>query len=324
MGRISEPTRKKTILRATGQPVNLAGDSRVDGAGCWLHFDYLASKLRLPESGSDWQPFLFAAIPEPRNPFDPNAVALSLDNHHVGYLPASEAKVYAPVLAAYVANGFVPFIRGMLRGQPRDANDYHPKPWTYVYVSLFVENVYPPQRIEVATLPGALELANDGAHLLDDDVIGYRGLSGESEHDALQALIDDAEGEYALARLVLLPPASPGKRRRVGVQWRGRTVARLSTVSSGRYIDAMECAERKDQLLAARIRVPRWQRRRETLVVMVFIDRDFSLTRDGRVAADENFISPKAPAHHRVDIGVDGYGPSPVTVSFETSHPASG
>lgn len=88
---------KKTLLAARGRPVYLAGESRVDGAGCWLHFDYLAGKA-LESDGEHY----FAAIPEPSNPFDPHAVALSMDNHHVGYLPAAVAKEYAPVLSVSI------------------------------------------------------------------------------------------------------------------------------------------------------------------------------------------------------------------------------
>jgi hypothetical protein len=323
MLKTTRPRMNKTVLSAHGTPAYLTGDSSTDGAGCWLHFEYLASKMLLPPSGrSGWQSFLFAALPEPSNPFDANAVALSLDNHHVGYLPATEAKLYSPSLATYIANGFVPFIRGKMRAYVRDANHYHPEPWAYVYMSLCVENVYPPERIEVAALPGAAELARDGGYLLDDDASGYRAISGTAERSALEALIQDTKGEYALARLVLLPPETPGKRRRVGVQWCGLTVARLSAVSSDRYLGSMICAERKEQLLGARIRVPRWPLGRETEIVMVFIHRELALNNDGLVIADKSFLSPKQPAPFHVDIGVDSFGPTPVTVSFTTSHPA--
>lgn len=307
----------KTVLSARGRPVFLAGGSGVDGAGCWFHFDYLASKAL----GSDGEHH-FAAIPETSNPFDPNAVALSLDNHHVGYLPADVAKEYAPILSAHLANGFIPFIRGSLRALPREANDYHPKPWFYVYMTLSVVNVWPPPpRVQVGSLSGAQDLADQGAYLLDDEDAEYAGGSGPLERDALTAMIRETRGEYALARLVLLPADSPGRRRRVGVQWNGLTVARLSAVSSGRYLGPMESAERRGQLLAARIRVPRWPIRREIEIVMVFIPREFNLDSSGRVEANEHFLGARPPLPFDVSVGVESYGKDLMKVRFVTSHP---
>lgn len=308
---------KKSVLSARGRPVYLAGDSSVDGAGCWFHFDYLASKTL----GSDGD-HLFAVIPEPSNPFDPHAVALSLDNRHVGYLPAAEAKAYAPILSDYIAKGFVPFIRGTLRAHLKDANDYHPKPWFYVYMSLRVADVYPPPpRVQVGTLSGAAQLASEGAHLIDDEAGGYPGQSGPAERTALDALIRETSGEYALARLVLLPADTPGKRRRVGVQWNGLTVARLSAVSSGRYLGPMEAAERQGQSLVARIRVPRLRLRRETETVMVFIPRELELDSNDKVKAEKHFLAPRPDMPFDADIGVESYGRDLVTVRLVTFHP---
>jgi hypothetical protein len=67
----------------------------------------------------------------------------------------------------------------------------------------------------------------------------------------------------------------------------------------------MEFAERKGQLLAARIRVPRLRLRRETETVMVFISRELDLDSNGKVEAEEHFLAPRPPVPFDVDIGVE-------------------
>ena len=46
-------------------------------------------------------------VPEPWNPYDPNAVAVTVGRHHVGYLPADLAASYASPLAQLVRKGLL-------------------------------------------------------------------------------------------------------------------------------------------------------------------------------------------------------------------------
>ena len=48
--------------------------------------------------GAEWGPNLFELKPEPRNEYDPNAVMVLLDRRHVGYLSASMAVDYQPLI----------------------------------------------------------------------------------------------------------------------------------------------------------------------------------------------------------------------------------
>ncbi|MGH1564571.1 HIRAN domain-containing protein [Mumia sp. DW29H23] len=50
---------------------------------------------------------LCVLVPEPWNPHDRNAVAVAIDGHQVGHLPATLAQDYADPLAAVARGGFL-------------------------------------------------------------------------------------------------------------------------------------------------------------------------------------------------------------------------
>lgn len=313
----SERTRVITNrLTATGKPFYLRGDVEEDCPGEWLHYDYLAMHSGAGTVGLDGQVYTkFAVIPEPENPYDPNAVAVSLDNHHVGYLPASVAEVYAPILAGYIAEGLVPFIDGQIYKRWLPANKDHPEPKEWVKVHLYVEDVDVEDPIPVWDIPGTRELTAQGTGLLAYEEGSYWATAEGPELDALQYFVATFDGEYALVRLTLLPAERPNHARRVGIQHEGVTLGRLSAVSSGRYRDELLAAEVHSTKLAVVIRVPRryWRNGCDVL-----IPRDLVTLTDGQPVADFEFSVERLPVPFTLS-GTIGDGPE-VTVDFETVH----
>lgn len=303
-------------LTARGKPFYLRGDIEEDCPGEWLHYDYVAMHVGVGTVGPDGQAYTkFAVIPEPANPYDPNAVAVSLSNHHVGYLPASIAEVYAPILAGYIAEGLVPFIDGYIYRRWLPADKDHPEPKVWVKVHLYVEDVEPEDPIPVWDIPGTMELTAQGAGLLDYEQGGYWATAEGPELDALKYFVATFDGEYALVRLVLLPAERPSHARRVGIQHAGVTLGRLSAVSSGRYRDELVATEVHGTKLAVVIRVPRrnWRNGCDVL-----IPRDLVTLIDGQPMADFEFSVERPPLPFTLS-GEVADGPE-VAVDFETVH----
>lgn len=57
-----------------------------------------------------------ALIAEPDNPYDPNAIAVQISGQRVGYLSRGDALRYKPVMEWCKAEGFIPVVRGDVRG----------------------------------------------------------------------------------------------------------------------------------------------------------------------------------------------------------------
>lgn len=303
-------------LTATGKPYYLRGDVEEDCPGEWLHYDYLAKHVGVGTVGLDRQvDTKFAVIPEPENPYDPNAVAVSISNHHVGYLPASVAQVYAPILASYIAEGLVPFIDGQIYTRLLPADKDHPEPKEWVKVHLYVEDVELEDPIPVWDIPGTRELADQGAGLLDYEEGSFWATAEGHELDALKHFVATFDGEYALVGLVLLPAERPNRARRVGIQHEGVTLGRLSAVSSGRYRDKLLAAEVHGTKLAVVIRVPRryWRNGCDVLIA-----RDLVTLIEGQPVADFEFSVERRPVPFTLS-GAIADGPE-VAVDFETIH----
>lgn len=303
-------------LTASGKPIHIRGDYEASCPGTWLHYDYLADHVDVGAVGLDGrESTMFAVIPEPGNPYDPNAVAVSLHNRHVGYLPADVAEKYAPILATHIDKGLVPFIGGQIYMRWLPADEDHPEPKKWVDVDLYVENIYTPEPIPVWNIPGTKELTAEGAGLLDHEANSYWATAEGPELDALREFMSTFEGEYAIVRFVVLPSARPNHAQRVGIQHNGVTLGRLSAVSSGRYRLHLMTSEAKGIKLAAVIRVPR-QYQQDGCSVL--IPRDLAKLPNGLLEADFAFAIEKPPSPFTL-AGEIVDGPD-VILDFETVH----
>lgn len=61
----------------------------------------------ITEGGSTLSGVACVLLPEPWNPHDPNAVAVMVGPHHVGYVPAEDAQAYSMALMPLAQRGFV-------------------------------------------------------------------------------------------------------------------------------------------------------------------------------------------------------------------------
>jgi hypothetical protein len=58
-----------------------------------------------------------ALVPEPTNRYDPNAVMVQCDGHHVGYLSRGDALDYRPAIQAFARQGRVIACNAMIAGR---------------------------------------------------------------------------------------------------------------------------------------------------------------------------------------------------------------
>jgi hypothetical protein len=82
------------------------------------HYADQIARLFASPPADEWQEVRLTAelIPEPDNKYDPNAVQVQIDGRLVGHLPKEDAARYADVLAALVAQGWVPRVGASVRG----------------------------------------------------------------------------------------------------------------------------------------------------------------------------------------------------------------
>lgn len=81
-------------------------------AGCQHHKDAIAAVLGNEHRPDGAEHDLTARlIPDPTNPHDRHAVAVHVRGRRIGYLPATEAGYYAPVLTDLTARGLLPQVR---------------------------------------------------------------------------------------------------------------------------------------------------------------------------------------------------------------------
>ncbi|MGF6832439.1 hypothetical protein QF015_000588 [Paenarthrobacter sp. TE4293] len=303
-------------LTASGKPIHIRGNYEASCPGAWLHYDYLAEQLDVGAIELDGHLLTeFAVIPEPANPYDPNAVAVSLKNRHIGYLPADIAAKYAPILTLYIAQGLVPLIEGQLYVRWLPANEDHPEPKKWVDVHLYVEDICTPEPVPVWNIPGTKELTAEGAGLLDYEAESYWATAQGPELDALREFTATFVGDYALARLVLLPSERPSHARRIGIQHGGVTLGRLSAVSSGRYREQLLASENQALKLAVVIRICT---RHQPNGFSVLIPRHLGTQANGLPEADFAFDVEKPPV--AFDLVYEIPDIPEVSIDFETLH----
>jgi HIRAN domain len=59
-----------------------------------------------------------ALVPEPANPYDPNAVSVRVDGQVIGHLRRSDAKAYRPVMEGLAQGGLTGYCRVDIRTDP--------------------------------------------------------------------------------------------------------------------------------------------------------------------------------------------------------------
>lgn len=65
------------------------------------------NSMPITDRGNTLEELQCILMPEPWNPHDPNAVAVLVDRHMVGYVPAELAADYSPPLGALAARGYL-------------------------------------------------------------------------------------------------------------------------------------------------------------------------------------------------------------------------
>lgn len=106
----TQPTLEQLVATARLEPPRHPLDEQVEVAGETHHVKGIKRVFQqfgmpITDGGSTLDEVECVLAPEPWNPHDPNAVALMVGSHMVGYLPAELAVDYAPGLARLAAKG---------------------------------------------------------------------------------------------------------------------------------------------------------------------------------------------------------------------------
>ncbi|HEY5520202.1 MAG TPA: HIRAN domain-containing protein [Candidatus Limnocylindrales bacterium] len=65
-----------------------------------------------------------ALVPEPTNPYDPNAISVQVDDQIIGYLQKATAKSYRTVMGALAQRGLTGYCRVDIKPDPNPEYDY--------------------------------------------------------------------------------------------------------------------------------------------------------------------------------------------------------
>jgi hypothetical protein len=104
------------------QPVLLKGGETVEVVG---ESHYLPALLQLTgrrQQEHVRQEVVASLVPEPTNPYDPNAVSVHVDGRQVGYLSRHDAVAYASVIGGLASEGHVGACRGWICGREGTPN----------------------------------------------------------------------------------------------------------------------------------------------------------------------------------------------------------
>lgn len=118
LGRGSTPAaRPATAREAAPTEIVLRGDERVAAVG---ESHYQPALLRASGT-SPGEAIQFACraslVPEPNNPYDPNAIAVHIDEDIVGYLARADAISWQPVVHALSGLGQIAVCDAMIAGR---------------------------------------------------------------------------------------------------------------------------------------------------------------------------------------------------------------
>lgn len=204
----------------------------------------------IPKEGVDLQS-MAQLSPEPANRHDPHAVKVTVQGHHVGYLPRQEAAAYSTVLTLLERQGMVAVAACQLRGREyesylgtdRRGKDRYEKSLD-VDVSLVVDS---PQTCVPVNLPPA------GAHRMLP--VGHAlQLRGEEKHlDVLVPLVGD-RGEVAVhGTLHAITTAEKSPKDVVEVRVDGRAIGSLTPAMSAHYLPVIRHLDEIGALTAAQV-----------------------------------------------------------------------
>jgi hypothetical protein len=84
-------------IEVAGETYNVKGIKRV----------FADNTMPITERGSTLEELRCILMPEPWNPYDPNAVAVLIDRHMVGHVPADLAADYSAPLGALASRGYL-------------------------------------------------------------------------------------------------------------------------------------------------------------------------------------------------------------------------
>ena len=97
----------RRLLLEEGTWTEIAGES---------HYQDALTQLAASVSAGEPVRCLADLIPEPENEFDPNAVAVHIDDLHVGYLRRGDAMRWGPALRVYAQRGVRPQVHARIVG----------------------------------------------------------------------------------------------------------------------------------------------------------------------------------------------------------------
>ena len=91
------PAATAPVMLRGGQTVHVVGEARYQ-----RELETIAGPKR--KEGVSFE-CIACLLPEPENPYDANAIMVTIDGRRVGYLSRGDAKVYGPVLARLAGSG---------------------------------------------------------------------------------------------------------------------------------------------------------------------------------------------------------------------------
>lgn len=221
----------------TPDSVEVVGESWRGDAFQWL----FAQEPAFYTEGGHEESGSASLVPDPQNPHDPNAVAVYIRDHHVGYLPRDVAAEWHEPLTAPGGG------HGTLMTQVR------------AWARMDGEQVRARVTVRLPEHPDHIRPANSHpegnvAHLPPGNRSQVTKEENHQEH--LQQLLD-AHGPSAAYAAVLRPAARPGPKgttvTAVEVLIDGQLVGELTGTTSAHYRPALEQAAQAGQTVVARV-----------------------------------------------------------------------
>lgn len=189
-----------------------------------------------PSAGRDIERegVILSLVPEPDNPFDPNAISVRFNNMVVGYLSREDALTYKQPVRRICASGRVAAVESRIWASNDDWNGQGMKFRARISLAMPEQDLFlpvnnPPQG-EHTLLPwgSAIQVTKEADHfdvLFDHVPPKGRGLLYVSLHKGLRTLKNGTEKPYVEVRLD------------------GARVGELSTVSSAHVLPVIDHAE---------------------------------------------------------------------------------
>jgi hypothetical protein len=189
-------------------------------------------------------------VPEPRNAHDPTAVAVKCGGGVVGYLPREDARIYFPILAALVAQGWMPQVAARVWGGYR--SDYESDNSGRIadrpqFVGSVRLDLAEPHLIVPANMPP------NGRHVLLPHGNGIQ-VTGEEAHLSTLTpwLRAEGEGWIYVTLHELVEQTARSSRTIVEIRVDGSAAGTLTPKMSGEYLPAVRVLAEHGIIAAAR------------------------------------------------------------------------